>query len=414
MTIRIHTGLKYWIMIAAFYLLLFQNALEELSTVFTYVDELFALAGIAILCYQAILKGKIRISRKTEGILIPLCIFLVTGILGNLMFGYQPVSAVLIDLYTNLKFFFSIVTGYYLLQGIGESNESKGLVFHAKVMALLLFILLCADQLFQVFESPGTRYGLRVTKLFYSHPTYLAGAMVFLLSLLTVFYHKKNLPFIAMSLCVLFFTLRGKAIAGAAIYCVIFYFIVIYRKKLRIWHIVLIALVALAVASEQILYYYVELDGTSARSALTRTSFEILKDYFPIGTGFGTYASAQAAEHYSPVYIKYGLYTIHGLSENWTNFGSDTFWPIIIGQTGFIGTICFLVTIGMLFLRILRIRETSIPAYAAGIFVFMYLMISSTSEPAFHNSVSIPLAMLLGYILMLEKKSKRERNNEKT
>ena len=343
------------------------------------------------------------------------CIFALVSAFftNNHKFGYQPATAVLIDLYANLKFFLSIVTGYYLLQGIAEWNGCDGLVFHAKAMALLLFVLLLADQLFHVFESPETRYGLRVTKLFYYHPTYLAGAMVFLLSLLTVFYRKKNLPFIVMSLCVLFFTLRGKAIAGAAVYCVIFYFIVIYRKKLRFWHIVLIALIALAVAGEQFLYYYVELDGASARSVLTRTSFVILKDYFPIGTGFGTFASAQASKQYSPVYLKYGLNYVHGLSMNRTSFGSDTFWPIIIGQTGFIGTICFVITIGVLFLRILKVRKVSISAYAAGIFMFVYLMISSTSEPAFNNSISIPLAMLLGYILTLERSIKWECCHEK-
>lgn len=407
MTIKIHTNTNYWIMIVVFYLLLFQNALGELFEGFGYIDELFAFAGFAIICYQAVKRGKLRISKNTEGIVIPLLVFFVIGILGNLIFRYQPLAAVLIDIYTNLKFFLSIVTGYYLIRNINEWRGSEGLIFHAKAMTLVLFLLLLADQLFGTFESPGQRYGMRVTQLFYGHPTYLAGAAVFLLSVLTVFYGKKNNPFIAMALCFLFFTLRGKAVAGAAIYCLIFYFIVLYRKKLKFWHICLIVLVALAVAGEQFAYYYLELEGTSARSALTLTSFEILKDYFPIGTGFGTYASSQASEHYSPVYIKYGLYDIHGLSASGASFGSDTFWPIIIGQTGFIGTICFIVVIGMLFLRILRVRKISIPAYAAGIFMFMYLMISSTSEPAFHNSISIPLAMLLGYILSLEDKAKK-------
>jgi len=35
----------------------------------------------------------------------------------------------------------------------------------------------------------------------------------------------------------------------------------------------------------------------------------------------------------------------------------------------------------------------------------MYLMISSTSEAAFNNAISIPLAMMLGYVLSLEGKT---------
>ena len=49
-----------------------------------------------------------------------------------------------------------------------------------------------------------------------------------------------------------------------------------------------------------------------------------------------------------------------------------------------------------------------IRAYAMGIFVFAYIMISSTSEPTFHNSVTIPLAMMLGYIFTLEKQYVKE------
>jgi len=404
-TLKIHTNPRYWLMIAVFYLLLFQDPLQNLFEGFVYIDEFFALAGLASICYQIVKRGKLRISGKAKGMVLPLIIFLLTGILGNLIFRYQPTTAVLIDIYTNFKFFLSMVTGYYLLRGIDKWHGRDGLIFHAKAMALLLFVLLCADQLLHVFDSPGTRYGIRVTQLMYGHATHLAAAVVFLLSVLTMFYHDKNLPHIVMSLCVLVFTVRGKAIAGAAIYCVVFYFIVIYRKKLRYWHVVLIALIALLIGWEQIYGYYLENVTESARAMLTTTSFEILKDYFPIGTGFGTYASAQASEHYSPVYIKYGLYNIYGLAENKTWFGSDTFWPIIFGQTGFIGSICFVMAIGMLFLQILKVRKTSIPAYAAGIFIFMYLMISSTSEAAFNNAISIPLAMMLGYVLSLEGKT---------
>ena len=225
---------------------------------------------------------------------------------------------------------------------------------------------------------------------------------VLLLAILLAFYEKKNLPYMAMALLVLASTLRGKALAGGAIYVLIFYFLVYYRKKLKLWHIGLIGLTALAIAWEQVSYYYLELSGSSARSALTLTSFEILKDYFPIGTGFGTYASASASEYYSPVYFQYGLNNVHGLSDAGVLFGSDTFWPIIFGQTGAIGTVCFLLVLLLLFLRILKIRKTSIPAYAMGIFIFGYLLISSTSEPAFHNSVAVPLAMLLGYVFTLE------------
>ena len=50
-------------------------------------------------------------------------------------------------------------------------------------------------------------------------------------------------------------------------------------------------------------------------------------------------------------------------------------------------------------------KNIDLYAYTCGIFVFAYLMISSTSEPTFCNAISIPLALLLGFVFAMEKKS---------
>lgn len=77
---------------------------------------------------------------------------------------------------------------------------------------------------------------------------------------------------------------------------------------------------------------------------LTIKAFEIARDYFPIGVGFASYASHTAAIAYSPVYYLYGVNSIWELSPNNPHaFLDDTFWPIIVAQSGFIGTICYLI-----------------------------------------------------------------------
>ena len=81
------------------------------------------------------------------------------------------------------------------------------------------------------------------------------------------------------------------------------------------------------------------------------------------------------------------------------NTFSDTFWPIILGQTGFLGTVFYLAALALLFAKAHRIRTVSRNSYAAVLFLAAYLLISSTSEPTFCNTVSIPPAMLLGRVL---------------
>ena len=94
-------------------------------------------------------------------------------------------------------------------------------------------------------------------------------------------------------------------------------------------------------------YVAADATDTQARTALTAKSFVIANDYFPWGSGIGTFASAPAAERYSPLYYKYDLYTVRGLEPfagegSVTTFLLDTYWPHIIAEFGYIGTLLFL------------------------------------------------------------------------
>lgn len=57
-----------------------------------------------------------------------------------------------------------------------------------------------------------------------------------------------------------------------------------------------------------------------------------MRDYFPLGTGFATYASEQARKNYSPIYTMYGLNT--GETPMDSKFLNDVFWSIIFAQGG--------------------------------------------------------------------------------
>ena len=402
-TIRPKKSIKEWFLLAVFYLLVFQSPLEMKFPLCKYIDELFPFIGVAGVFYITIRTGKLSMKKNTAWIVILLALFFVAGILGNVIYQYQPIKSVLIDLYTNFKFFLSVLSGYVLFTVCSSERERETLLQHAKLVAIVMFALLIVDLVFHIYPSPEKRYGIRVVQLFYRHCTYLAAAMVFLLAIFMAFYEEGNKPYMLFALAVLVFTLRGKAMAGAAVYVLIYYFILMKRKKLRFYHMVLMAGAVAFIGRDLFAFYYLDLEGQSARSVLTQTGIHILKDYFPIGTGFGTYASAEAGIHYSPVYEMYGFRFIYELDGAGSDFFSDTFWPIIMGQSGAIGTICFIAVIVLLFLKVLKSKSFDVRAYAMGIFVFAYIMISSTSEPAFHNSVTIPLAMMIGYIFTLEK-----------
>jgi O-antigen ligase len=90
----------------------------------------------------------------------------------------------------------------------------------------------------------------------------------------------------------------------------------------------------------------------SARVALWRTSIQISKDRFPFGTGLGTFGGAVSQDYYSPVYYQYGLNTVYGLQPGITSeeqdFATDTHWPYVLGETGVIGLIMYVITLALI------------------------------------------------------------------
>lgn len=80
-----------------------------------------------------------------------------------------------------------------------------------------------------------------------------------------------------------------------------------------------------------------------ARPALYYQSLNIANDFFPLGSGQGTFGSIPVNMVYSRVYYDYGLSDIHGLGESGENFKMDTHWASIMGENGYLGTLLYVL-----------------------------------------------------------------------
>lgn len=408
------------------WILAFQSPLENVWVPFSYIDEITALFGAILGVYDILIVRKGRPSKEQLWLGIPLLAFIIIGLAGNVIYQYQPLKCVIIDLYTNLKFFFSIGTGYYLFASVDWEEIKKTAQWNAQVITLILFVVFLLDRVFVIWPAE-VRYGIRSAMLFYEHPTYLAGATAFLLVLLTVSYDKKNIFFLIADVLLMIFTMRSKAMASAALYVALFMFLLIFKWRLRLWHVIIAGVGSIAIAWNKIRFYFIDLAGHSARSVILQKSFEVMKDHFPIGTGFGTFGSAEAGKHYSPVYLKYQfndywelrdvrnvenslrlIQKSSWLTEQYNRYGeefmqgipflSDHFWPTILGQSGILGTVAFLITLGVLLKCCFDVKKFNMYAYVGVLFALVYLMISSAAEPAFHNKVAIGLALVIGLV----------------
>ncbi len=84
------------------------------------------------------------------------------------------------------------------------------------------------------------------------------------------------------------------------------------------------------------------------RNALYIASFEIAGDYFPFGSGQGTFGSYPVGKEYSDIYYTYGLDKLHGLGKEDAlgktdaQFVFDAYWSSIIGEMGFVAAVLYL------------------------------------------------------------------------
>lgn len=411
-------------------LFIFQTPLESVSRVFKFLDELCAVSLIGVVIWRREQLRRLFQTGWVKALAIALGIFFAAGIAGNLLYRYQPVQYVLLDMLTNAKFYMVLASSVLVFsEGTIQEDVVRKLVY---VLSAGLFAVFICDRIFDIW--PGEiRRGISSAYLFYGHPTYLAGAMTFLLSLLLIFYVPRNVSFILMDLMMMACTMRSKAFGGVVVLGVLMVWVIWLGKKVKLWYLGASAGALILLAWKQIYYYYFTFSH-NARAVMTKVSFRIMSDFFPIGTGFGTYASNAANIHYSPVYEKYGFltdyvlplteakameriktgsgcfvyhlgdkqgYVYNELGPN-SAFLNDTFWPIVIGQTGFIGTIAYLVILVILFTRLWKLQSEQRNLFVGGMFLLAYILIASTSEPAFNNAVAIPLAMVLGICLSAE------------
>lgn len=391
---------KYITFIILFYLLLFQAPLSNVIKVFGYVDELIAAIAILFAIFQ-LKRNEFKIRKKKNGFLGALIIFSIAGIWGSVRYNYQPIGSVAIpDLFLCIKFWLTIYTGKILFSRLDLERNGNGIFLHVKVVTTLFCTLAIIDNIAHIYVA-NIRYGIRSTHLFYDSPTAFAAACAFLIAVLTIVkpYVNRTRKWFVLLLILMCSSLRSKAFAAAAAFILIYYFVFYRKKQVTFKTLLLFAPLILFMVGDQIeFYFFSDIQSDSARYQLLITSILIARDSFPIGAGFGTFGSYMSAIHYSPVYRIYGISNVHGLIEGATYFTSDSFWPMILGETGIIGVASIVIVIIRMLKRLQLIKNLDLALYASGLVCISYLLIISMAESAFVNPIAMPLAIVLGLV----------------
>lgn len=313
-------------------------------------------------------------------------------------------KAIVSDFIVQFKPYLAFFAVYYLKPVF--SNNQKVILRLFCLTAWVVLLLLGVASLFDRFVIINVMF----------HPSFYA-ACVTALALIYLYCGedspKDKLVFLLM-LSVGLFSTRSK-FYGLYALAVMLIGISPYLKNVRInLKVIALALVGIAVivvVGWQKIDLYFAISGQEdvekgllARVTLYMTTPEILKDYFPFGSGFASFASFYSGVYYSHTYVEYGIDKIWGMNSTNYSYIADTYYPCL-AQFGLVGMILFAVFFFYLIRKsYLMFRKNLQTRYLIiTTLIISYFLIESIADATFTGHRGFFMMMLLGLVFSEQK-----------
>lgn len=232
---------------------------------------------------------------------------------------------------------------------------------------------------------------------------YMACTHVAFLYLIMSKREKKDILIFLVILIPGFFALKSKFYAEIVCYLTVLF---VFKSKVKISIktiavFVVMIVIAIWVNYEKFSnYFIVGEENAQVRTFLYMNSSKILLDYFPLGTGFGTFGTDASGRYYSPVYHEYDMSWIWGCSPGDYgtdhSFFGDTFFPALIGEFGAVGVVLFFL---FWVKRWKESKKIDLMSQKMFLILFLYFMVEDVANTAFLGPTSVPGMIALGLIL---------------
>lgn len=399
-------------------LLLFQGTLVNISSYFDYLDETVLFILILRAFYKVVIKKeKTQFSNYEKLAFYFIIIFYCFGIFS--------------DLYNNIQnnHFNSAISGIltikplivYFVARISMTNIKirkrflNGFFIFINITLTIYFLILLLNIRFDFLQIYDIRYGIKTVSIGFSHVSeldFFATSLMVILLFLTLILNKNIKVYILKCIPIFFLILfsgRSKSLAFYVLF-MLFIFIITFFKKFNFKSIVLFIPLAIYLGLSRIKLTI--LDTTSARGALYVTSFKISKDYFPLGTGFGTFGTFFSVKNYSPLYYNYGISNIWGLRPDMYAFAMDTHWPPILAETGAFGLVVYMIIMVLLFIHLFHVNENLLYKLSI-VSLFLYGIISSVAESIFMSHKGVAIFVITSFFISVMTKKNKQVNKTK-
>lgn len=394
--------------------ILFSAVFEYYIPYLNYWDEIIFIISILYLISMVIKEGKIK--RITFNILLLSLLVIFIGIIGNLNNStYQTNKiAILKDVIAYFKFPITFIAMPKILKTLNINRKFKDIKIITKIIIIIMFIAMILGYFTDIGLYKNEEDRILKTYLFiFPHPTFLVFSCLMMLIVLMIAKDKINKTYFFMCLFIMFMTQRSKAYFIVAFILSIFLIPdryldnlfsfrnnrLLFKKRYVFLGIILVSSFMYLFAKDKFILYF-QYGLTAARPALYLVGIRLVYEHFPIGTGFGTFASSLSGRYYSSIYYNYGISNVIGISEDNISYIGDVYWPYIYGQFGILGFLLQIRIFIKLFFYYFKkiVNNINRKSY---IIIWAYSIFASFAEAFFTNSTSVQMSFIISLCLLV-------------
>lgn len=349
---------------------------------FDYIDEILTLCMIIV----AIYKNALNKNRKIKKEIYTYIGIMTFYVLYSYIIKIQIPSGIWLDLQQQIRpyavFYCTLVLAPQF------TKKQKKIIITVMIICLAIYVIAFRGRIASITGGASESAVLGQVALVTAMTYYLWTSPT-----------RKNL-YISIAICA-FGILGGKSkfFGEMVAFVALLYFLkqkINFSSPKFILQLIILVSVILVFTWTRFNIYYIdgfsdEKIGELARPATYATSLKLLVDYFPFGTGLGSFATHAAWRYYSPIYFKYKLNTIWGLDPG-GGFISDAFYPVL-AEFGIVGIVFFIIFWKRRIKEIQRLQD--IRAYRIALMAILALALESTADSSYLSGKGMGYFMLL-------------------
>ncbi len=356
----------------------------------TYIDE-----GCAVIAFILIIFNITRITQRDIITLIILTVGIIIGIFGNIIFGLNDSwFSVGVDVLSQMKMPLAFFSVKYVLNSKEKQQTIDMMVPIAKLYLIVNSFLALISQIIPTPFALSERYGLKSYHFLFTFSQQYSTVTFIMLGAIvccTNMPEKKRRFYIVLGCIAAVASLKSFSIIFTAVFIALTFFYKRY-STINIKFIIPMVIFLVLLSSYQIDAYLT--NENSPRRVFIDYAIIDANQHFPLGSGFGTFGSSEAAKHYSPLYYQYGFTVRWGMSPDNPKYLVDTYWPTVIGQLGYFGGIAFITMYVRIFLSLNYSKLESNRR------AFLYAMFAQYMVHALGSAILQSSTGFLGFMMM--------------